>query len=351
MIETRIRAATELDESDGAVNSEPEEGAVYTAVDAVPTNPAVPRVASHSEEGVEYAVVIPSNTQGRVVTDVEPTDDVMGPPVETLSTETPDADEAAARAARRAAYRATVWGGGGGQVGDEAEIPLTVEEQPPTPTSKLVVRLSSTSLYDNVDSGTDGAFYLADDQRGDSPQSGVNTGSGQASTRSAGMTDEDAASFATSVSPDSLLTNRSAILALFDAANIPDIYHDVEQIGKGAAATVHRAVEMASGVTVALKKFKTMMLPETGHGSGALASNEEDLADIITEVRIMKRCNHDNVLRLRDAVVETSSAGYAPLILLAVYAPSRGPETFEIMSQVHVLGFVGLLLWVVFRAV
>jgi serine/threonine protein kinase len=97
---------------------------------------------------------------------------------------------------------------------------------------------------------------------------------------------------------------------MFNAAKIPDLYSDVEQIGKGASAIVFRATERCSGHSVALKKFKTMMLPELGHRRGSLADNEEALADILTEVRIMQRCNHDNVLRLRDSVVETSSVGY-----------------------------------------
>jgi len=111
-------------------------------------------------------------------------------------------------------------------------------------------------------------------------------------------------------SQGSLLPNRAAVLGMFTDARVPDLYDDIEQIGRGAAATVYRATDLRTSETVALKKFKTMMLPEAGQKRGALAENEEALADILTEVRIMKRCNHDNILFLRDAVVEPSSVGY-----------------------------------------
>ena len=54
---------------------------------------------------------------------------------------------------------------------------------------------------------------------------------------------------------------------------------------------VFRAVEVSGArEVVALKRFKATLLPEAGRSAAKLAANAAELADILTEVKIMKRC-------------------------------------------------------------
>eukprot|EP00038_Savillea_parva_P029533 m.71721 g.71721 ORF g.71721 m.71721 type:complete len:657 (+) comp8733_c0_seq1:224-2194(+) len=166
---------------------------------------------------------------------------------------------------------------------------------------------SSVSMYDNVDHSTGGVLHLMD----------------------------DSTVFHVDGRPDVLspeLPTRDAILAMFVQSSVADMYSDVEQIGKGATAIVYRGVEKKTGTTVALKKFKTIMQPEMENSRGALTDNADDLADILTEVRIMKRCSNDNVLRLRDAVVESSPTGYTFWVSLD-YCFGSCFELFKILKR------------------
>eukprot|EP00041_Stephanoeca_diplocostata_P020833 m.474237 g.474237 ORF g.474237 m.474237 type:complete len:637 (-) comp21674_c0_seq1:423-2333(-) len=112
-------------------------------------------------------------------------------------------------------------------------------------------------------------------------------------------------------------TNRQKIFEVFETTAIESRFCDLESIGKGATATIYKATRVDKGDVIALKRFKTTVVPLNSRSS-RLASNEDDLADVLTEASVLQRCSHDNVLTMCAAVAEPLSGSDSVALWIAL---------------------------------